>query len=679
MEQTELVPVYHLKDGIMLSSTEHLSNGSTSASSNSKQYTTEEVSGTACIIWHFPELATFNQNAAKKEKERRRKVKDSIGADMKDIPMMDSRLCSNGKEYCDAIVYTDTPDRLATALTDIYEADSHTTKRRTITGGYQLLWHKDDILSVSLSVFKNKLMAQPGLNDQGNLLEWVSRFSRARGKLANPSISSPSAVDDRPDPPPSRESTPTDDLLNPQTTPQAMTTSFLPAARLVVSNIPPEPAVPEQNTNQSPATLPGKVSTNSDKTDTPVQKSLTITNEMLCYLQNKIESLPMDILAKACAGHYSGDEIKATKKLFFEAVVTRKRLINRKGDNKRFEDTKDIIKAMLEFEVHNAPIFVARDLSNLPPLSLDNCDLVKLARDLETLKSDMTILKDNQKTMADIVQVRAPPIQKVDASTDPNSNTSHVPLLNEIFDLGITQQGRERSDSDHGLSDADSVSDEGSTQFSQVTSPSELTSDDDQFRVNAVGEDIEQGLYDQEEDFPPLPHLANTNQRTNVFSRTFTSTSYKATLLNSRGGSSPRKPVKRLQHRPDRLNPEPRIPRKSFPGSDRYTRQTSDSEIIIGKGHSRTLGAGNADRPHMDNLNKQCIGVFITRLKPRVTEKQLALHIKRETGLTVRPERLQTKYQTYRSYFIPGNKAVRSAILQAELWPAPTLLKPFYN
>jgi hypothetical protein len=103
------------------------------------------------------------------------------------------------------------------------------------------------------------------------------------------------------------------------------------------------------------------------------------------------------------------------------------------------------------------------------------------------------------------------------------------------------------------------------------------------------------------------------------------------------------------------------------------------NDVIIGTGQSQTLGAVNRERNSQDNVNKQCIGVFISRLKSKVTEKHIELHIKHETGFSVRPERLATKYQTYRSYFIPCNKAVRYAILNAELWPAPTLLKPFYN
>ena len=132
--------------------------------------------------------------------------------------------------------------------------------------------------------------------------------------------------------------------------------------------------------------------------------------------------------------------------------------------------------------------------------------------------------------MADNGQASAPSNHKVDASTE--SNTSHMPLLNEILELGLTQHGCERSD--HGLSDAGNVSEVGSNHSSQEASLSELTSDEDQCNVIAEGEDIEQCLYDQEEEFPLLPHPANTNQQINVFSCTFTSTSYKASLLKSR-------------------------------------------------------------------------------------------------------------------------------------------------
>ena len=74
---------------------------------------------------------------------------------------------------------------------------------------------------------------------------------------------------------------------------------------------------------------------------------------------------------------------------------------------------QDILHILLNFEVEDIPCFVARDLSNLPPLTQDHFDLASVMRNLShmqhelstlaTLKDDMTIL---QAQMTDFIQRR---------------------------------------------------------------------------------------------------------------------------------------------------------------------------------------------------------------------------------------------------------------------------------
>ena len=54
-------------------------------------------------------------------------------------------------------------------------------------------------------------------------------------------------------------------------------------------------------------------------------------------------------------------------------------------------DLNDILQIVLELETENTPIFLARNLSNLPPLSYNHFDLGKIINDIEALKNDMQI------------------------------------------------------------------------------------------------------------------------------------------------------------------------------------------------------------------------------------------------------------------------------------------------
>ena len=78
--------------------------------------------------------------------------------------------------------------------------------------------------------------------------------------------------------------------------------------------------------------------------------------------------------------------------------VTKRCFISRIGDAKKSMDVKYMIRVLLEIEVQDAPFFVARNFENLPTLSLKNCDLVKLTRDLESVRSEIFLQKNNQET-----------------------------------------------------------------------------------------------------------------------------------------------------------------------------------------------------------------------------------------------------------------------------------------
>ena len=71
--------------------------------------------------------------------------------------------------------------------------------------------------------------------------------------------------------------------------------------------------------------------------------------------------------------------------------------------------------------------------------------------------------------------------------------------------------------------------------------------------------------------------------------------------------------------------------------------------------------------------------IILSRLAPRSTAKQIQLHVKRETGLDVRVEKLQTKFDTYCSFYIPAGHQIRAKLLSADSWPEGTLVKPFYS
>ena len=104
-------------------------------------------------------------------------------------------------------------------------------------------------------------------------------------------------------------------------------------------------------------------------------------------------------------------------------------------------------------------------------------------------------------------------------------------------------------------------------------------------------------------------------------------------------------------------------------------------KIVIGNGRGLTLRASNQNTKAMvnSNPNRTVTGVFITRLDPRTSPHKIELHIRHETGLNVRAEKLDTKWDSYSSFYIGGDRYIRDTIMYPGLWPAGVLVKHYHS
>ena len=62
--------------------------------------------------------------------------------------------------------------------------------------------------------------------------------------------------------------------------------------------------------------------------------------------------------------------------------------------NPRFQDNNNF----LELTLDDVPLFVANNLRNLPPLSMDNFDMSRVIHDMEIIKLQMKVLQEAQET-----------------------------------------------------------------------------------------------------------------------------------------------------------------------------------------------------------------------------------------------------------------------------------------
>lgn len=131
-----------------------------------------------------------------------------------------------------------------------------------------------------------------------------------------------------------------------------------------------------------------------------------IVNEFLTFVQNKIDKLDDLTLVQICNSHFSDNEVETGKSVLFTAISdgssSTTRLVSRKGEDKRKKNIKDVIRMFKETEPNLHPVFVARDLNRLPPVTFDHIDVSCLLKDITTLKTEIQKLRCDSSSKSEL-------------------------------------------------------------------------------------------------------------------------------------------------------------------------------------------------------------------------------------------------------------------------------------
>lgn len=127
-------------------------------------YEPVNIEGLECFKMKYNEMPC-DSNEAEKEKQRRKKVKDDLGAHNINVPMLDRRNVKGIHELCDAIMIVDYTDKWDKAIHHHCEDMKYIiSSPNEVPGGYQIVVRKGDVLYMTLSIYpaKKKIMMQPG-------------------------------------------------------------------------------------------------------------------------------------------------------------------------------------------------------------------------------------------------------------------------------------------------------------------------------------------------------------------------------------------------------------------------------------------------------------------------------------------------------------------------------------
>lgn len=120
-----------------------------------------------------------------------------------------------------------------------------------------------------------------------------------------------------------------------------------------------------------------------------------VINEVLAFVQNKVDIMNEESLVQICTTAFTLEDIEIAKSLLFDSVKTGIRKVSRRNDKKTHRNLDDIISVFKQTDPELTPIFVAKDLQKLPPVTFDHVDVTKLLKDLLILQKDITVMKNN--------------------------------------------------------------------------------------------------------------------------------------------------------------------------------------------------------------------------------------------------------------------------------------------
>lgn len=125
-----------------------------------------------------------------------------------------------------------------------------------------------------------------------------------------------------------------------------------------------------------------------------------VINELLAFIQNKVEVMKDDSIVNLCSTAFSEEDIVSAKNLLFDSIKTTERNIVRRTQ-KVNKNIQDMVTLMRRVHPDDIPIFVARDLQKLPPVTFDHVDCTRLLKDIITMQQDINIIKEKYATKED--------------------------------------------------------------------------------------------------------------------------------------------------------------------------------------------------------------------------------------------------------------------------------------
>lgn len=121
-----------------------------------------------------------------------------------------------------------------------------------------------------------------------------------------------------------------------------------------------------------------------------------VINELLTFVRCVMDYMDEESIHQLCISAFSAEQIINAKSLLFESMPNAKKMpLRRKQDKKRkSRDMEDIVSLMKSSDPQTFPVFVARDLHMIPPVTFDHVDVTRFLKEIVWLKNQVSVLEE---------------------------------------------------------------------------------------------------------------------------------------------------------------------------------------------------------------------------------------------------------------------------------------------
>lgn len=128
--------------------------------------------------------------------------------------------------------------------------------------------------------------------------------------------------------------------------------------------------------------------------------------ELLAFIQNKVDVMDEESIVRICNTSFTVENIEISKKLLFDSLTQEHKKIQRKRSGKAQRDLYDVISIFKQVDPEHVPIFVAKDLNKLPPITFDHVDVTRLLKDILIMQNEVKNIKETYVTENQLIEIK---------------------------------------------------------------------------------------------------------------------------------------------------------------------------------------------------------------------------------------------------------------------------------